>query len=279
MLRYVLCDVFTDRPFTGNQLAVFTDARGLGDAQMQALAREMNLSESAFVTRADDGSDARIRIFTPRTEVPFAGHPTLGSAFVLGGPLQKDVVVLQTGRGAVPVRLEREGAVIRFGWMDQPVPTWAPYPEPDALLAALGVGATVLPVQRYDNGMPHVLTAVASRPEVARLAPDLARLAALPGKCFSVFCADGVGVKTRMFAPGGGVNEDAATGSAAGPIAVHLVRHGLLASGTEVRIEQGAELLRPSELWAQACVDGDEVASVTVGGAAVVIGRGEIRLD
>src|SRR5262245_43847159 len=126
-LRYVVCDVFTDRALTGNQLAVFTDARDLDDALMQALAREMNFAESTFVLPAAAGGHARIRIFTPRVEVPFAGHPTLGTAFVVGEATQLRDVVLETGAGLVPVRLEREGAQVRFGWMTQPVPQIAPF--------------------------------------------------------------------------------------------------------------------------------------------------------
>src|SRR5579863_4160114 len=119
-LRYVLVDVFTDTPLTGNQLAVFTDARGLDPAEMQDLAREMNLSESVFVLPAEvPDADVWIRIFTPGGELPFAGHPVLGSAFVLGAPLQKLIIRLQTGAGVVPVSLDREGARISFGWMEQ----------------------------------------------------------------------------------------------------------------------------------------------------------------
>ena len=135
-LRYVVADVFTDTPLEGNQLAVFTDARDLDDLTMQALAKEMAFSETVFVlpARAED-ADVRIRIFTPAAELPFAGHPTLGSAFVLGGPLQKIVIRLETGSGVVPVELVREGPQITFGWMDQPIPTWKPFENADQLFA------------------------------------------------------------------------------------------------------------------------------------------------
>src|SRR5215469_5509086 len=147
-LRYVIADVFTDVPLAGNPLAVFTDARDLDPITMQALAKELNLSETVFVLppRAED-ADVRIRIFTPAAELPFAGHPTLGSAFVLGGPLQKVVIRLETGAGVVPVELLREGAELRFGWMDQPVSTYEPFTETEALLAALGVERSGLPVE------------------------------------------------------------------------------------------------------------------------------------
>src|SRR5919202_1141966 len=138
-LRYVVADVFTDRSLAGNQLAVFTDGRDVDDQTMQALARELNLSETVFVLPAENGGHPRIRIFTPVTELPFAGHPVLGSAFVLGAPLQLGEIRLETGAGVVPVVLEREGARITFGWMAQPIPEWEPYADADELLAFLGV--------------------------------------------------------------------------------------------------------------------------------------------
>ena len=174
--------MFTDRPLTGNALAVFTDAAGLDDSTMQALAREMNLSESTFVlppTTPD--ADARIRIFTPRMELPFAGHPTLGSAFVLAAPLQRDDIRLETGRGVIAVRFAREGSRIGFGWMTQPLPRRAPFTASAALLAALGVDASGLPIELYDNGPQHVIVELGSPDAVAALQPDLARLAALGG--------------------------------------------------------------------------------------------------
>src|SRR5262245_41114941 len=155
--RYVVCDVFTDTPLTGNQLAVFTDAREIPESSLQPLAREMNYSETVFVYPATaDGAHARIRIFTPGVEVPFAGHPTLGSAFVLGGPLQLGEIRLETGSGVVPVRLEREGAQIVFGRMEQPLPTIEPYADEAGLLAAIGVQRSELPLEVYDNGLRNV---------------------------------------------------------------------------------------------------------------------------
>src|ERR687892_1270960 len=120
--RYVVADVFTDRPLTGNQLAVFTDARDIPEAELQPLAREMNFSETAFVYSPAGDGHARVRIFTPMDELPFAGHPVLGAAFVLAAPLQLPEIVLETCKGPIPVRLEREESRISFGWMSQPVP-------------------------------------------------------------------------------------------------------------------------------------------------------------
>ena len=276
--RYVVCDVFTDTPLAGNQLAVFTDAREIPDDMMQSLAREMNFSETVFVLPSDDGH-ARIRIFTPTNEMLFAGHPTLGSAFVLAGPLQLDEIRLETGKGVIPVRLEREGARIIFGRMEQPLPTIEAYAEADTLLEALGVERSELPVEVYDNGMGHVYVTLGSEEEVAALKPDLSRLSDLPPMLgVNTIAGAGSRWKTRMFAPGGGVAEDPATGSAAGPLAVHLARHGRIGYGDEIEISQGAEIGRPSTLYARVEGSADKLEKVEVGGSAVVVARGEFRL-
>jgi trans-2,3-dihydro-3-hydroxyanthranilate isomerase len=278
--RYVVCDVFTDTPLTGNQLAVFTDARDLPESTLQPLARELNFSETVFVYPASaEGAHARIRIFTPGVEVPFAGHPTLGTAFVLGGPLQLIEIRLETGSGIVPVRLEREGPRIVFGRMEQPVPTIEPYADEAALLAAIGVERSELPVEVYDNGLHHVFVVLRSEEEVAALRPDLSRLADV-GEVLGVNCVAGGGTrwKTRMFIPSGGIAEDPATGSAAGPLALHLARHGRIAFGDEIEITQGVEIGRPSKLYARVDGSAERVERVEVGGSAVVVARGEFRL-
>ena len=275
--RYVVCDVFTDTPLTGNQLAVFTDAREIPEEQLLPLAREMNYSETVFVYRSESGGHARIRIFTPTRELPFAGHPVLGTAFVLAGPLQLGELVLETGAGLVPVTLEREGARIVFGWMRQPVPTWRPYERADDLLTALGVESQ-LPVDWYDLGPSHVYVALSAADDVAALRPDFGRLAEFdPG--INCFARSGDRWKTRMFAPAHGVAEDAATGSAAGPLAVHLLRHGAIVSGDEIEIDQGAEIERPSRLYARVVGTPERIESVEVGGSAVVVARGEFGLS
>ena len=275
--RYVVCDVFTEKPLAGNQLAVFTDAREIPEEQLQPLAREINFSETTFVYPADRDGHARVRFFTPRAELPFAGHPTLGTAFVLAAPLQLGEIRLETGAGTVPVRLERDGARIVFGRMEQPLPTIASFASTEELLAVLGVEPQ-LPVELYDNGIRHVFVAVGSRDEVARLRPDLQRLATLGALGINCFAGEGARWKTRMFAPGVGVPEDPATGSAAGPLALHLARHGRISFGEEVEISQGAELDRPSTLYARVQGSADAVERIEVGGAAVVVARGEFRV-
>jgi trans-2,3-dihydro-3-hydroxyanthranilate isomerase len=274
--RYVVCDVFTDTPLTGNPLAVFTDARDLDDETMQALAREMNLSETVFVLPATtEDADVRIRIFTPSRELPFAGHPTLGSAFVLGGPLSKMVIRLETGAGVVPVELEREGPRIVFGLMDQPIPKFEPVADPSRILAAVGVSASGSPVERYDLGPGHVYIELGSPQEVAALEPDVSALARATQDGVNCFARDGDGWKTRMFAPNHGVVEDPATGSAAGPLALHLARHGRIAFGDRIRISQGVELKRPSVLFAEVHGSPDDVERLGVGGSAVTVARGQ----
>ena len=276
-LRYVVADVFTDTPLTGNQLAVFTDGREVDDATMQALARELKFSETVFVLPPSEDGHARIRIFTPSTELPFAGHPVLGSAFVLGAPLQLGEIRLETGSGVVPVVLERENGRIRFGWMSQPVPGWEPFAQADELLALLGVGSSALPVEVYDLGPTHAYVALESENAVAGLEPDFAALGRLTDVCVNCFAGAGRRWKTRMFAPGDGVPEDPATGSAAGPLAVHLARHGRIAFGDEIEISQGAEIGRPSTLYARADGSADRLERVEVGGSAVIVARGEFR--
>ncbi len=276
--RYVIADVFTDRALAGNQLAVFTDAQGLDSATMQALAREMGFSETTFVLPPERGGTVRVRIFTPVTELPFAGHPVLGTAWVLGASLQRGVIELETGSGIVRVALERdESGAIVFGRMEQPLPRPEPYPDPDVLFAALGIEGSLLPVETYDNGVRHTFVALGSDPEVAALRPDFAALTALEvlANCFA---GSGASWKTRMFAPSSGVAEDPATGSAAGPLACHLCRHGLVEWGTEIVISQGVEVGRPSTLYARAEGGDGSVERVEVGGKAVVVARGEFRL-
>jgi trans-2,3-dihydro-3-hydroxyanthranilate isomerase len=275
--NYVVCDVFTDRPLTGNQLAVFTDARRLTPETMQALACEMRFSETVFVLPAEKGGHARIRTFTPRREIPFGGHPTLGSAYVLATPLQLDEVRLETGAGIIPVRFLRDGHRIQFAWMTQQVPTLQEFTKRDALLEALGIPNSDLPVELYDNGFLHVFVKLPTVDAVRRLSPHVSALAKLP--CgINVFAGGGTQYKTRMFAPFAGVVEDPATGSAAGALAVHLLRHGEISYGQEITIEQGAEIGRPSKLYAR--VDGKpgKIESVHVGGSAVIVARGEFRI-
>jgi trans-2,3-dihydro-3-hydroxyanthranilate isomerase len=274
--RFVVVDVFTDTPLTGNQLAVFTDARGLADATMQALALEVGFSETVFVLPPEQGGHARIRIFNPRAEMPFAGHPVLGTAFVLGAPLQLGVIELETGVGNVAVVLERDdsGRIV-FGRMSQPVPHVSEFADTARALAALGVGSSELPVELYDNGARHVFVLLPSVGAVSALAPQQSAIATFDVTGFNCVARDGAVWRNRMFWAHG---EDAASGSAAGPLACHLARHGLIAWGDEIVIWQGVELGRPSTLHGRATGGAGLIDAVEVGGAAVTVARGEFRI-
>jgi trans-2,3-dihydro-3-hydroxyanthranilate isomerase len=280
MRPYVIVDVFTDVALEGNPVAVFTDAAGLSAETMQRTARELNLSETVFVLAAEHEADAHVRIFTPATELPFAGHPVLGTAFVLGERDGLDTVRLLTGSGLVRITLTRDGGRVVHGEMEQPIPTWAEFEQGPELLAALGVAASELPIEVYDNGPRHTFVALDSAAAVTALRPDLGAVAAVGEVGVSCFAVDGEGqVKTRMFGPALGVAEDPATGSAAGPLAVHLARHGQTEFGQRIIISQGEEIGRPSRLEAMAEGSAAQLDRVRVGGGAVIVARGEYRLD
>jgi trans-2,3-dihydro-3-hydroxyanthranilate isomerase len=283
--EFLIADVFTGTPLEGNQLGIFPDGRGLSTELMQKSTREMNFSETVFFLPPDDPAtaDAHVRIFTPGSELPFAGHPTLGSAWVLGELLGKDTVTLQLGAGLVPVELDRDpgSEQIIFGRMSQPIPELAGlYARTDELLAALGATRPDggLPVEAYINGPVNVYVELADEQAVVALDPDLHKLAALPVNV-SCFARTPSGVTTRMFAPALGVAEDPATGSAAGPLAVHLARHGRIAFGREIEIRQGAQVGRPSVLYARADGTPEHIERVLCGGKAVLVARGEYRLS
>ena len=279
MRSYVVLDVFTDAPLEGNSVAVFTDGAGLSDELMQRTAREMNLSETVFLLPGENGADARARIFTPTAELPFAGHPVLGTAFLLGERLGKPMVRLQTGAGTIPIELERAGDRVTFGEMQQPIPVQEPFEAAAELLDALGVERSRLPVTAYRNGPLHVYVALWSEAEVSALRPDAAALTDIADSFgVSCFAVSEIGVKTRMFAPALGVNEDPATGSAAGPLAVHLAKHGEIGFGQRVEIRQGAEIGRPSWLYARVEGTAAEIERVLVGGSAVLVAEGSYRL-
>ncbi|ONI78642.1 2,3-dihydro-3-hydroxyanthranilate isomerase [Actinosynnema sp. ALI-1.44] len=279
MHPYVVADVFTDRPLKGNPVAVFTAGQDVPAEHMQAIARETNLSETVFVLPPTDGGDAKVRIFTPAIELPFAGHPILGTAYVLGQTLPGDVLSLETGKGIVPVALTRDGTGrITSGRMTQPVPTWQEFADAGELLAALGVRYSVLPVDVYTNGPRHLYVMLDTMDAVAALRPDMSVLSQLPEIGVSCFAGSGLRWKTRMFGPSLGVNEDPATGSAAGPLAVHLARYGRIPFGEDVEISQGEEIMRPSTLIARVEGEGERIDKVEVAGSAVIVARGTLEL-
>jgi len=275
---YVVLDVFTDTPLQGNPLAVFTGGDGIDADTMQRVARELNLSETVFVLSPQRGGAARARIFTPAAELPFAGHPILGAAALVGSALGVEEVVLETAAADVPVSVRANGNGTVAGAFAPPLPTWEDFAEPGALLRALGLERSRLPIVAYTSGPTHVYVALPGERELAALRPDLGALGSLGAIGVNCFAGSGSRWRSRMFAPALGVAEDPATGSAAGPLAVHLCRHGEIPFGQEIEIRQGGEIGRPSLLRALARGTPQLLDSVSVGGSAVIIGAGRLAL-
>ncbi len=290
--RYFTCDVFTDRAFCGNPLAVLPDARGLTDAQMQSIAREFNYSETTFVLPPDDPRHAaRVRIFTPGGELPFAGHPTIGTAFVLAtiGAIANDAgeIVFEEGVGPVPVSIFRSGTRVTHcrltaARLPEPGP---PAPAANALakMLSLAEGEVLAGSACWSCGVPFLVVPVANLGALSRCALDLPLwrelLAGYPTqKVYPVTRVDTLQWRVRMFAPGLGVAEDPATGSAAASFAGWLAeqlpqpRDGTLA----VRLEQGIEMGRPSELHLELDRSAGAITAVRVGGAAVMVAEGTL---
>jgi trans-2,3-dihydro-3-hydroxyanthranilate isomerase len=298
--RYLHLDVFTDRLFGGNQLAVFLDGRGLSTAVMQAIAKEMNFSETTFLLPAEaPGTDVRVRIFTPAEELPMAGHPTIGTAFALAragivGP-DRDQLVFGLNIGPTPVSFLWRGDELTFVWMTQRLPTFG---EP--LADAAGAAATLrlsradladgLPVQVVSCGVPFLFVPLASRRAVDAAAIDLpsyekfrqsAAVDELPVFLFSPESAgDGATVYSRLFAPSFGVPEDPATGSASGPLGCYLVHHGVVGqekAGAMVNV-QGVRMGRPSRIEIAIGMANGTIDRVRVGGTSVIAGEGTLYL-
>jgi trans-2,3-dihydro-3-hydroxyanthranilate isomerase len=301
-LRYLHFDVFTDTPLEGNQLAVFPQPpRDIGADLMQRIAREMAFSESTFLLPAEGGGDVRMRIFTPGAELPIAGHPTIGTTFALAleGTIEKGRrdFVFELGVGPTPVSLEWSDRGLSFAWMTQPLPTFGLRLEArDQVAASLGVGrddlADGLPAEIVSCGVPFLFVALASRAAVDRVAidrPALVRACADAGgeemPAF-VFTTDRTGARgdedvyCRMLAPGFGIAEDPATGSAAGPLGCYLFRHGVVDAehARAVGALQGVAMRRPSRIHIAIETSGRTITRVRVGGRSVLVGSGTLTL-
>lgn len=299
-LPYLQYDVFTDEPLLGNQLAVFTDPAGIESGLMQRIAREMNFSESTFVLPAErPDTDIRMRIFTPASEMPMAGHPTIGTTFALahtgviaaGAPR----VVFGLNVGPTPVDLEWAGPRLHFAWMTQPLPVFdAPVAARAAVAQALGLHeadlAPDLPVQAVSCGVPFLFVALRDRATVDRAMSDaaaFARLAAATGLRLPMFLFallpggdPAATVHSRMFAPELGIVEDPATGGASGPLGCYLVEHGLVrgAAARQIISQQGVAMGRASRIHVEVTGDAGSISQVRVGGRAVRVGRGALEL-
>ncbi|MGW0877367.1 PhzF family phenazine biosynthesis protein [Streptomyces sp. NPDC002740] len=276
MHSYLVVDAFTRVRLQGNPVAVFFDGDDLSASVMQRIAREMNLSETTFVLRPRHGGDARIRIFTPVNELPFAGHPLLGTAAALGERTDGDTLRLETAMGTIPFELHRRDGRVTGARMRQPIPTWEPFERAGELLGALGVDKSTLPVDIYRNGPRHVFVGLESAAALSALRPDHRALSRFEDLAANCFAGSGAHWRTRMFSPAYGVVEDAATGSAAGPLVIHLLRHGALTHGRSAEIMQGVDMGRPSRMLARIGGSGEDFTSVEVGGDCVIVARGTL---
>ena len=300
--RFVQLDVFTDHVFGGNQLAVFPQADGLADAEMQAIAREMNYSETTFVLPAADPSAlCRVRIFTPAAELPIAGHPVVGTAIALAhegrivpGADARARVSFQLGVGTLPVDVTFAEGRPRFAWMSQPIPSFEPWRgDSDALAAALGLARNDLdeqkfPLERGSVGVPFAYIPIRSLEAIRRASPGPNLTQGLTAAdcegvyLFTMLASGDTTAHVRMFALALGIVEDAATGSAAGPFGAYLRRHGHIAPGPDgaahARLEQGIEMGRPSRWEVEVVGTRDAIQAVRVGGQAVLVAEGELLL-
>jgi trans-2,3-dihydro-3-hydroxyanthranilate isomerase len=296
MYRYLHLDVFTDRRFEGNQLAVFPQPGGLTAAQMQRIANEMNFSETTFILPKEGPGDVRMRIFTPKEELPMAGHPTIGSTFALAleGVIAppREEFVFELGVGPTPVSLEWAGTTLSFAWMTKRLPIFAEtVQDRGALAAALGLSSQALfdglPVQSVSCGVPFLFVPVATRAAVDAVAIDGKALA----RCFAnagiaelpvfTFTRDGCVQETvysRMLAPAFGIAEDAATGGASGPLGSYLLHYGLVPADTarDMVSLQGAAMGRPSRIHISIDSRDGAITRVRIGGKSVLVGRGEV---
>jgi trans-2,3-dihydro-3-hydroxyanthranilate isomerase len=287
---FVQLDVFSSRPFEGNSLAVFSDARGLDDRMMQTLAREMNLSETTFVLPRDAATErergVRVRIFTVQEELPFAGHPTLGTAFALRGKTGAGQVVLELNVGRVPVRFEEKPGQPIFGEMTQVEPKFGLIHDRETVVRAAGLRDgdidPSLPIQTVSTGLSFTIVPLRGLDVIRRLQVNLATSSEYlkqsdGGTAFYFVTRETVDPAARLHARmlfyGG---EDPATGSAAGDATAWMVAHGVAQPDEHVLIEQGVEMLRPSRIFVRASLRDNKVVNVRVGGNAVEVLRGEV---
>lgn len=299
--QFIQADVFTDRPFTGNPLAIFPDADGLSSEEMQSIAKEMNLSETTFVLPATDlKAQFRLRIFTPGSELPLAGHPVVGTCFILA---ERGIISLEEGTnrihqecgaGVLPVDI-----IVKAGKVDQVVMTQSPprffdeYTERKLLADSVGLSEDQLlpddlPAQVVSTAVPQLMVPARSLRHMDKIEIDLVTmrkvLAATRSDSFMIFTRECVNddatVHARMFAPTMGIAEDPATGSASGALGAYLVRRGLVKAEptAHILVEQGYEMGRPSSIYVEVDADEQGPTEVRVGGKAVEVADGKFRL-
>jgi trans-2,3-dihydro-3-hydroxyanthranilate isomerase len=287
-LPFTQFDVFTSRALEGNPLAVFPDGRSLSDDEMQAIAKEMNLSETTYILPRDAATEQergiRVRIFTVQEELPFAGHPTLGTAFALHGKSGAAEIKLELNVGTIPVTFEEKPGQPAFGEMRQNDPVFGQIHDVKKVAEATGIPlddiATDLPIQTVSTGVPFTILPLRGLKQIQRLQINQSRasnLTASDGKFFFCVCRETVDPTARLHARMLFYNgEDPATGSASGCAAAWMVQHGVAKSDERVLIEQGIEMNRPSKIFVRASRSNDRVVNVRVGGNVVEVLRGEL---
>lgn len=288
-LPFVQFNVFTSLPLQGNPLAVFTDGRGLNDEEMQAIAREMNLSETTFIFPRDASTErkrgTRVRIFTVQEELPFAGHPTLGTAFALRGDSGANQIRLDLNVGTIPVEFSETRGQPAFGEMTQADPVFGQVHDREKIAEVTGIPIddidAELPTQTVSTGVPFTILPIRGLEAIRRLQINQQRaseyLAISGGKFFFCVSREAVDPAARLHARMLFYNgEDPATGSASGCAAAWMVEHGVAEPDEQVLIEQGVEMKRTSRIFVRASRRNDRVVNVRVGGNVVEVLRGEL---
>ena len=279
MLNYFIVDAFSDKPFKGNPVAVFTDCDDLSEKTMQSIARQMNLSETTFIQSPKKCGDACVKIFTPVNQLPFAGHPLLGTALVLYLLHKKNNILVETNKGVfnfgISIHPNNSGYTSAHVLMEQPNPIINEYEYKNELLLASGIKKSTLPIEIYDVGPRHVFIGLENEKQLASVCPDYKKLSEhidMALLCFSP--SEQSHWRLRMFSPAYGVVEDSATGSAIGPLALHLCRYGLCNYNEKIEVIQGIEIKRKAYLYGYA-ENHNDVIKLKVGGIALLMGKGQ----
>ncbi|WP_027250747.1 PhzF family phenazine biosynthesis protein [Photobacterium halotolerans] len=250
-LEYGVFNAFTHSPISGNPVAVFYESEQLSASFMQSIASQLQLSETTFLHTSHDKKNVEVRIFTPVNELPFAGHPLMGTAAAYARKYNVNDFVFHTKKGPASVSVKHISDDVSEVEMTVPLATSQPFSEKDKLLKALGLEGSELPIEMYDAGARHVLVSVSDKSVLHQIKPNHTALEAFENMAINCFCWDGDSIENRMFSPAYGVKEDAGTGSVVWPIAQHLVQYGQFSLNKKLMILQGTQLSRQSEMYGE----------------------------
>lgn len=281
---YYIVDAFSSQPFQGNPVAVFLNTASMSSCVMQKIAQEMNLSECVFINTVNNvpsimEPEIEVQIFTPVNELPFAGHPLIGAAFVVNLEYGFNNFKFKTEQGDIQIEVDKKED-IGYVRMLQPIPTWTPFKYSEDLKHALSISTTLLPIDTYSNGPNHTIVVCKTVDQLANIKPSFEKLMCFTDQAINC-CAMEVGSpqrwRNRMFSPAYGVLEDAATGSAAGPIAIHAMRFGLIPENSRLVIKQGVEMGRNSRMEISIAGAPSALERITLAGNVVLVAKGEMR--